>query len=84
MMVGDEEWYHEEDQSESGEVQTMCPSESPIVPHCIDNVRRRRLFDAELMSSMNHNFMLGFYSLKSYEVLDYSCSLLLICKQQLP
>ena len=31
---------------QSGEVQAMCPSESPIVPHCIQNARRGRLFDA--------------------------------------
>lgn len=54
MMVGDEEWYQEEeDRAESGEVQAMCPSESPIVPHCIQNVRRGRLFDAKLMTSVH-------------------------------
>lgn len=60
MMVGDEEWYQEEeDQVESGEVQAMCPSESPIVPHCIQNVRRRRLFDGKLLTSMHDSLMLG-------------------------
>jgi len=54
MMVGDEEWYQqEEDRAESGEVQAMCPSESPIVPRCIQNVRRGRLFDAKLMTSVH-------------------------------
>lgn len=44
---------------QSGEVQAMCPSESPIVPHCIQNARRGRLFDAKLITSVHDSLMLG-------------------------